>query len=114
MHWFFQGRDEEKKGEWIMKNIKILVDNDMINNPFWEVEIDLALTDQKLTTSELIGLASGAQPKVDKIVVIENDRHQMMFKQNRNGVIGWNVIILDFKNGRKEHWFSCEDLEVRE
>lgn len=95
-----------------MKNIKILVDNDMINNPFWEVEIDLALTDQKLTTIELIDLASGAQPKVDKIVVLENDRHQMMFKQNRGGVIGWNVIILDFKNGRKEYWFSCEELEL--
>lgn len=95
-----------------MKNIKILVDNDMINNPFWEVEIDLALTDRKLTTSELIRLASGAQPKVDKIVVIEKTGHQMMFKQNRGGVIGWNVIVLDFKNGRKEYWFSCEELEL--
>ena len=102
-----------------MKDIKVLVDNDMINNPFWEVQISIEEGDKiTLETEYLINLASIALPQVDKIVTYRGKlRDEIIVKTARGGVMGWERMGL---RGTVEHvigsrvWKSCEDLGVGE
>ncbi len=93
-----------------MSDIKVFVDDDMINNPFWEVRLTMDDCDESyLETRVAIDLATKAQKKVDKVVICRGiTPTEVIFKKCQNGSWGWERI--HFKS-RAKLWFPSEELE---
>lgn len=98
-----------------MSNVSLVVDNDMINNPFWEVRMTIE-EGASIETKEAILLARQALPQVDKIVILwKKVPISLIFKKTMSGIVGWERSFLE---GTLEDifklidWKSCRELGV--
>lgn len=102
--------------------IKIHVCNDMVNNPFWEVRLSKEDGGRlEIETKDAIDLAQSVQPRVDKIEIGRGSRRtdEIMFRKMKDGVIGWERVVLSTGPtiddlSRSVIWKSCRDLGVKE
>ena len=103
------------------KDIELIVDQDRINDPFFEVSIITnpyreEQPEAHIETKKAIEMAREAQPKADKIVIYRGKvRHEIIIRTARGGIMGWERMVL---RGTVDHvigsraWKSCEELGV--